>query len=119
MVWNHMRNSLIILGIKVEAPPTAAPVQGAVYDLQAGHDPISYHDNPPADAAHQEQLTAAPTETLQHAQQRSVDRAMKEAAQASAMAAAAAGTAANITQGAEDRLDATGTFPNYTSSYFD
>ena len=95
-------------------------MQGAVYDIQAGHDPISYHDDPPADAAHQqEELTAAPAETLQHAQQRMVDRALKDASQASAMAAAAASTAANIAPGAEDRLDATGTFPNYTSSYFD
>jgi hypothetical protein len=117
MVWYH--SSLIHMGIRSEPPSIAAPVQGAVYDLQAGHDPISYHNNPAADAAHQEELAAAPTETLQHAQQRSVDRAMKEAAQASAMAAAAAGTAANITPGADDRLDATGTFPNYTSSYFD
>ena len=48
-----------------------------------------------------------------------MDRALKDASQASAMAAAAASTAANIAPGAEDRLDATGTFPNYTSSYFD
>lgn len=93
-------------------------MQGAVYDIQAGNDPTGYHDAPPADAAHQEALTAPPTETLQDAQQRMMDRAIKDANQASAMAAAAASTAANATPGAEDRLDGTGTYLNYTSSSY-
>ena len=93
-------------------------MQGAVYDLQAGHEPTSYHDAPPADAAHQKALTAPAPETLQHAQQRMVDRAIDEASRASAMAAAAASTAANAAPGTEDRLDGTGAFLNYTSSSY-
>jgi hypothetical protein len=101
--------------------PLYCASQGAVYDLQPGQHPSGYHEHPAAETArrvHQDTPTAAPPQALQHTQQRMVDRAMKDASDASAMAAAAASTAANVIPGAEDRLDATGTYLNYPGSSF-